>query len=343
MPLQPKYKQLTWIGALICLLILLFGVSMTFLLNDHVAAVVPEMDPKLRINIYIISIIICWTVNLLNLVFLKPFYNKWSFKKWITDYFSSYALFMITAMIVWYFIFTPIFQLADKKLPLAQALAINTFILLAIEAILSRYEDENARLEIANYKMIVLQAQHEKLKHQLHPHFLFNSLNALKGLIKRNPEQAESYLIKLSEFLRFSISHNEQNMVPLQEELKFCMYYLDMQKMRFKDAFTFHIHVPPEMLTEVQLPVFSLQLLLENAIKHNILTAEEPLSISITAAMSADCLVIKNNLNPKINIENNEGFGLKNLSDRYQLLIQQDIKVEAKEGNFIVYLKTIPV
>lgn len=124
MPLQPKYKQLTCIGGLICLLILLFGVSMTFLVNDHVAAAVPEMDPKMRINIYTISIIICWTVNLLNLVFLKPLYSTWGFKKGITDYFSSYALFLIVAMIVWYFVFTPIFQLANKKLPLVQALAL---------------------------------------------------------------------------------------------------------------------------------------------------------------------------------------------------------------------------
>lgn len=342
MPLQPKYKQLTWIGGLICLLILLFGISMTFLVNDHVAAESHELGAKIRINIYTISIIICCLVNLLNKIFLGPFYSKWSFKKWVADYFSSYALFIMVAIIVWYFIFSPIFQLTNKNFPLIQALAINTFILLVMDVILSRYEDENARLEIANYKMIVLQAQHEKLKHQLHPHFLFNSLNALKGLIKRNPEQAESYLIKLSEFLRFSISHHEQNMVPLQEELKFCLYYLDMQKMRFKDAFTFQINVPGKMLTDVQLPVFSLQLLLENAIKHNVLTVKDPLTISITA-ISADCLMVKNNLNPKSNMETSKGFGLKNLSDRYQLLIRQDIKVESKDGNFTVYLKTIPV
>lgn len=197
-------------------------------------------------------------------------------------------------------------------------------------------------MENAELKMKSLEAQHEKLKSQLHPHFLFNSLNALNSLIRRDAEQAENYLIKLSGFLRFSISHNEQNVVSLEEELKFSLYYLEMQKIRFRHALSYDVEIPLEQQKNARLPVFSLQLLLENAIKHNKLTQEQPLCITMKY-LDPDWLLVENNVHEKLNVEPASGIGLKNLSDRYRLLIQEDIKVHHNDYFFQVYLKLIRI
>jgi two-component system, LytTR family, sensor kinase len=231
--------------------------------------------------------------------------------------------------------------------PIAFVFSINTLSLVAIELILARYAQNRIRMENANIKienaelrMKSLQAQHEKLKNQLHPHFLFNSLTALKSLIRKDPQLAESYLVKLSEFLRFSISHNEQNVVSLQEELKFSLYYLDMQKIRFRNALVFTVDIPEHQLENASLPVFSLQLTLENAIKHNKLTQEQPLSISMRY-LEPDWLLVENNIHQKLNADAASGIGLKNLSDRYKLLVDDDIRFENDSDFFRVYLKII--
>jgi LytS/YehU family sensor histidine kinase len=223
----------------------------------------------------------------------------------------------------------------------------DTLVIVAIELILTKFEESSARLEIANMRtenaelrMKSLQAQHEKLKSQLHPHFLFNSLNALKSLIRKDPALAENYLIKLSGFLRFSISHNEQNIVPLREELDFSLQYLEMQKVRFRDALTFSVDIPAELTANAMLPVFSLQLALENAVKHNKFTQEQPLNISIRY-VDGDWLVVANNIHEKLNVEPGSGTGLKNLSDRYLLLIQENIRVDIDDQFFSLYLKLI--
>jgi two-component system LytT family sensor kinase len=342
MELHPKYKQLLWMAGLFCGLVLLLGFGMLFLSNNYFNGNYREIDPRDEIVIYIIAILVSWVTNLCLRVIPDLVYKPKEHPKWLIHHLLSYILYVGITYLLWHLLFRDIFNLGQKELPLSEVLTINTFIILAIEIISYRYEHENTRLEIANYKIILLQAQHEKLKHQLHPHFLFNSLNALKGLIKRNDQEAESYLIMLSEFLRFSISHNEQNIVSLKEEHMFCQYYIEMQKVRFKGAFIFNIDIPEIALTQMQLPVFSLQLLLENAIKHNVMTTANPLKINI-GLISKDCLLVKNNFNPKMQLESSEGIGLKNLSERYRLLIDQDIKVAVDADYFMVYIKTIPI
>jgi LytS/YehU family sensor histidine kinase len=174
----------------------------------------------------------------------------------------------------------------------------------------------------------------------LNPHFLFNSLNALKSLIKRDPNLAENYLIGLSNFLRFSISHSEQNVVSLEQELKFSMYYLEVQKVRFREAISYSVDIPLPQQVNTMLPVFSLQLALENAIKHNKLTQEEPLNIRIVY-IEPDLLLVENNVNLKVQVEPASGMGLKNLSDRYFLLTKGGITVNHSNDCFQVYLKLI--
>jgi len=293
---------------------------------------------------------ICWMVNLFILFLVVPLAAKARIPRWASFYLLSYAVTFALAIVI-----ANSFSslLTDEPIrspisgPIFFVVGINSLSLVAIELILSRFKAENIKIENTNMKMEnaelrvkSLQAQHEKLKNQLHPHFLFNSLTALKSLIRKDPELAESYLVKLSGFLRFSMSHNEQNVVPLEEELRFSLSYLAMQKVRFREALVYNAEIPDHQLENASLPVFSLQLILENAIKHNKLTTEQPLSIAIRF-LEPDWILVENNIHEKLSTDPSSGIGLKNLSDRYRLLLEEDIKIENDADFFRVYLKII--
>lgn len=225
--------------------------------------------------------------------------------------------------------------------PLIQAQSINIIIIVLIEMVLLRdtktqIENENNLLRMAN-----LEAKHSQLKQQLQPHFLFNSLNVLKSLIKRFPEQAEDYLEKLSEFLRFSINANMQTLIPLKEELELVTNYLHMQQVRFGNALNFNIDIPSSFQGGGKVPVYSLQLLAENAIKHNVLTSASPLYIFITAKEENKTITVLNNLQPKSVMEETNGVGLANLSERYKLLGNYDISITRTEKEFTVAIKVL--
>lgn len=214
----------------------------------------------------------------------------------------------------------------------------NFFVLFIIDLMIFRnrkkiIENENAELRIKN-----LEAQQLQLRQQIQPHFLFNSLNTLKSLISDYPDVAEEYLVKLSSFLRYNLSSNDQDLILLRDELKICSDYLGIQKVRFKDALKFAIKIEHENdILNSRIPIFAIQLLIENAIKHNHLTFEYPLSIEITITNN-NTIKVLNNLHEKLNHDHSMGIGLKNLSERYKLLIKKDIQVNKTENNFVVLL-----
>jgi two-component system, LytTR family, sensor kinase len=352
MKLTSQIRQLVRVAGMINLLFLLLCIVLTQFLG---AGLGENHQVTRKFLEFMLANSCCWIVNLGILILLFPLISKWSGSKWLSFYLPSYLLTFALAILIGNS--APFHPLSDEKPgeplrhpisgPLFFILSINTLSLVGIELILSRYAASNIRIENANMKaenaelkMKSLQAEHEKLKNQLHPHFLFNSLTALKSLIRKDPELAEDYVVKLSGFLRFSISHNEQNVVPLEDELKFSLSYLEMQKIRFRDALNYTVDIPDALLAQASLPVFSLQLALENAIKHNRLTREQPLSI-VMRYIDPDWLLVENNIQEKLNSDPGSGIGLKNLSDRYKLLIQEDIKVENDTDRFRVYLKII--
>lgn len=218
---------------------------------------------------------------------------------------------------------------------LLQSQAINIIIMVLLELILLRakhqlVETENTKLRIAN-----LETRHGQLKQQLHPHFLFNSLSILKSLIKRSPESAENYLEKLSDLLRYSTNNSTQTLVSLSEELDLVTNYLDMQKIRFGDAISFCVNVPEEMKASGFVPAYSIQLLAENAIKHNFLTKDQPLTIKINSDPVENTITIVNNLHLKPAMEDSRGIGLSNLTERYKLLGKEVLIHRTGEGFFV--------
>jgi LytS/YehU family sensor histidine kinase len=206
--------------------------------------------------------------------------------------------------------------------------------MLSLRATKQKIEAENTQLRMFN-----LEAKHSQLKQQLHPHFLFNSLSNLRSLIKRSPAQAEDYLEKLSRLLRLSIQSNLQTMVSVQEEIELTENYLDLQRLRFGEALQFFIEMPLDMKKFGKVPVYSIQLLVENAIKHNRITAGQPLKIHVTGDLIQRTITVENNFQPKPHLEEGSGVGLNNLKERYRLLNNDDIRVVRSPDKFIVTIK----
>lgn len=346
MRISTQNKQLIKIaGSINLFFLLLCVIFLLYLGNDT-----NRFDIARKVVKFVFSNSLCWIINLTLLIIVPPQENNRR-RRALLFYLPSFILTSILAILI---AASPIYaELSDDKIdhpisgPIFFVLGINTLSLVAIELILSLATQANIKVqyahmqsEMARLQIKSLEAQHEKLKNQLHPHFLFNSLSALKSLIRRDPALAEQYLVRLSGFLRFSISHNEQNTVPLNEEVKFSIDYLEMQQIRFRGALQYTMDIPLEALADTFLPVFSLQLVLENAIKHNRLTQEQPLCIGIRYLQSG-WLLVENNIQKKLSADPASGIGLKNLSDRYELLAQETIRIENDSDLFKVFLKVI--
>jgi two-component system LytT family sensor kinase len=180
-------------------------------------------------------------------------------------------------------------------------------------------------------------AKFDALKNQLDPHFLFNSLNVLTSLIEENPENAQKFTTSLSKVYRYVLEQKNKELVFVDEELAFAKTYMSLLKMRFEDSIIFDI---PDKANNPESKVvpLSLQLLLENAVKHNTVTATKPLHIKIYE--DGDSLVVENNLQPKQIVKKSSGVGLNNIMQRYELLTDKKIHITKEANRFAV---TIPM
>lgn len=178
-------------------------------------------------------------------------------------------------------------------------------------------------------------AKFQSLKSQIDPHFLFNSLNVLTSLIGENPTQAERFTTKLSKVYRYVLEQRNKDLIPLTEELNFAKTYMELLQMRFEDAIQFSI---PESVSNSDLKIvpLSLQLLLENAVKHNVVSSSKPLIIKISE--QDEYLVIENNINPKEAIGKSTKVGLQNIADRYGLITDRTVRIENNKKTFAVRL-----
>ncbi|KIX22567.1 histidine kinase [Flavobacterium sp. 316] len=178
-------------------------------------------------------------------------------------------------------------------------------------------------------------AKFESLKNQLDPHFLFNSLNVLSSLIEENPENAQKFTTSLSKIYRYVLEQRDKELVSVDEELKFAKTYMNLLKMRFENSITFDL---PEGLgnEEAKVVPLSLQLLLENCIKHNVVSESRPLHIKI--AIEENQLTVSNNFQTKEVLQSRKGVGLQNIVNRYAILTKRNVLVEENENHFKVFL-----
>jgi len=176
-------------------------------------------------------------------------------------------------------------------------------------------------------------AQFESLKNQIDPHFLFNSLNVLSSLIEENPDNAQRFTTSLSKIYRYVLEQKDKELVSVSEELAFAKTYMNLLKMRFENSITYEIPTHFENPDAKVVPL-SLQLLLENTIKHNVVSEQKPLHIKIY--IENNYLIVENNLQKKEVLQDRKGVGLQNIVNRYGLISERKLLIEQSETRFKV-------
>lgn len=196
---------------------------------------------------------------------------------------------------------------------------------------------KTSKKEVVEQKLIAksANAQFESLKNQLDPHFLFNSLNVLSSLIDENPIQAQKFTASMSKIYRYVLEQKDKELVTIEDEIEFAKTYCGLLKTRFEDSVNFIFDVKEDYLRKFVVPL-SLQLLLENCIKHNLATSSKPLLIRIFT--EGDTLCIENNLQIREQIKESAGIGLANIVQRYSLLTKKNVFIEKSEDYFKVKL-----
>lgn len=210
----------------------------------------------------------------------------------------------------------------------AAATLINIFILTVVNILRQVIINRNLQKENA-----IL--QYQQLKNQINPHFLFNSLNVLVSLINKNQDTAVKYTKKLSAIYRYVLTQDLQDTVKVKEEMEFIDNYIGILKTRFNEGLKFKFDIRQADMSK-SIPPMSLQLLIENAVKHNAVFPESPLVISIIT--DGNYLSVSNNIKPRMSHNEGTGVGLKNLSKKYAILAKLNISIIKETDTFTVKL-----
>jgi two-component system LytT family sensor kinase len=206
---------------------------------------------------------------------------------------------------------------------------------IVVKIILLMREGRQKGKENEQLRRAYLEAELELLKGQLNPHFLFNCLSSLSGIIREDPQLAQHYVTQLSKVFRYSLQKSGADLVTLADELAMIRSYGELLTMRFEKGFNMEIDID-EAFLKAKIPHLSLQLLLENAAKHNIATAKKPLKVNVS--ISDGFLTVSNNLQEIVNPESSTGIGISNLNERYKILMGKSIEIIKSDTKFTVKL-----
>jgi sensor histidine kinase YesM len=304
------------------------------------------------INI-IFTILVTGTIATVNLVFIKRYINNkfpWHVKnvqRIVFEFFSTNiaAVFIISIfVIILYYSYPPEVY---SKVRLSSAIYQNAVIALIVNNIVAPvYEAQylfrewiNSRIETEQLKREKAESQYTALRNQINPHFLFNSLNTLLTMVAENPK-ASQYVESLSEFLRSVLQAHEKEAVSLQEELKLSNQFIFIQKTRFGDKLNVETTIP-QLFLDYAIPPFALQMLLENAIKHNVVSREYPLRINVYVEDSY--LVVENSIHTKSEKDPSTGIGLNNIVNRFKFLTDRKVLISEDDGKFKVSLPLMKI
>mgnify|MGYP000914756697 CR=1 FL=1 len=196
-----------------------------------------------------------------------------------------------------------------------------------------------SELENERLRRTTTQAQLDGLRQQVNPHFLFNSLNTLATLIPEDPQKAVFFVEKLAKVYRYLLDLGDRSLVEFREEIAFTENYVYLLKERFGENFSVKINVPEEERGQ-KLPPLTLQILVENAVKHNVISSAKPLKIDVFAEKSGR-IVVKNNLQPKNRLPDSPGMGLENIHARYAFFTEKKVDVLETQDEFVVLFPLI--
>ncbi|TDW48683.1 2TM domain-containing protein [Flavobacterium sp. 270] len=192
-----------------------------------------------------------------------------------------------------------------------------------------------SKFEITQQKIIAgtANAKFESLKNQIDPHFLFNSLNVLSSLIEENPDNAQRFTTSLSKIYRYVLEQKDKELVSVEDELSFAKTYMNLLKMRFENSLFYEMPTT-DINPDSKVVPLSLQLLLENTVKHNVVSEQKPLHIRIF--IDGDCLAIQNDFQKKEVLQDRQGVGLQNIVNRYAIITDRKVAIEQNEQTFTV-------
>lgn len=200
------------------------------------------------------------------------------------------------------------------------------------------YENRYISLQLEQMKNDNLGAQYELLKQQVNPHFLFNSLNTLKAMVEAGDEDAVAFILKLSNFYRYTLESRKSDLITVKEEMDIVRAFLFLQNARFEGGFTFEDELDDTVL-QTLIPPFTLQLLIENCLKHNIVSLEKPLHIRLYTEDGA--IILENPVQLKSGDHHSLGVGLENVNLRYRHLLDKHIEISDDTHTFKIKLPLI--
>ncbi|BDD08305.1 hypothetical protein FUAX_07370 [Fulvitalea axinellae] len=215
---------------------------------------------------------------------------------------------------------------------------INTLLFMAITLTVEGFElvlVQRQQLERQNYRLLKAhgEAKYQALINQINPHFLFNSLNALSHLVHKDADKAEHFIEELSRIYRYILQLNETFLVPLRQEVEFIESYLFLQKIRFRDNLDMRINLNPRTLDKC-VPPLTLELLVENAVKHNEVSESHPLVVELYA--QGNTLIVENRIRLREDYRSDTTkIGLKNLMEKFEILDEKLPEFITENGKFI--------
>jgi two-component system, LytTR family, sensor kinase len=250
------------------------------------------------------------------------------------------AITIILTSIIFYMLSVP-FLIEEFIFNFNVGFGITVFVSTIYESVYFFEEWKKTIVEAQELKRANMQSQFETLKNQVNPHFLFNSLNTLITIIPENPILAEEFTHRLSNVYRYVLHHKDKELVPLREEINFVEDYLFLQQIRFGKNLLYKQNIDEQYQSWLVAPL-ALQMLMENAIKHNIISSSKPLVIEISTNKD-QFLVVKNNLQKKENEDSSTKVGLQNIIDRYKFLTQKNVEISITSDAFIVSLPLLKI
>jgi sensor histidine kinase YesM len=215
------------------------------------------------------------------------------------------------------------------------------FIVHVYETVFLVKEAESEKIKKEQLERAKAEAELEALKNQIDPHFVFNSLNTLSHLIENNTEKAKQFNESLADVYRYILQNKSRDLVLLGEEINFLRDYFSLLKIRFEKAVQMDILIDEQLLNGCLIPPISLQILIENAIKHNEFSGTTPLIIIIE--LKNDELVVRNEVKRKTLPKASSKIGLQNLNERYKLITNKEISVNQNSKDFIVNLPVLKI
>lgn len=241
--------------------------------------------------------------------------------------------------LIWYKISKEIFEWTPYLLAIIlSVLAVIVFTLVYEILYLSKERELDTKIvDQLDWERSV--AEMSNLKNELEPHFIFNSLNTLSHLILNDPDTAHVFNSKLATVYKYFLINKDRDMISLRNEMEFIENYFSLVQIRYDNQLNLSSNLDDQNDGKLMILPFALQVAVENAIKHNEFTEQDPLHISIE--LNGDSLIIKNNKKLKKYPENSTGIGLKNLKSRYQLFCKKNITIEDTINEYIVKLPLI--